>query len=98
LERAVQGGALPREGGVRYALYDRERDPGEEADVAGRRPDDLRVARRKLELFLEAGEREWSARRALFEGVPSGENRMSPEACEKLKALGYVESGVSCGG
>jgi choline-sulfatase len=81
--------ATPEDQAPRYALYDRKEDPGETRDVGRRRADELRSIRRELELFQERADREWTATRALMQGAP-GEGRMSPEACEKLKALNYV--------
>jgi arylsulfatase A-like enzyme len=73
----------------RLALYDLEHDRGETRDVSARRPDDLRVQRRELDLFLERGDKEWAHTRTLLGGVP-GAPSLSPEACEKLRALNYV--------
>jgi arylsulfatase A-like enzyme len=82
--------ATPQAVGTRYALFDRESDPGETKDVAAVRVAELRPARRELELFLERGDREWARIQALV-GRAQGEGRMSREACEKLRALGYVQ-------
>jgi arylsulfatase A-like enzyme len=82
--------------GPRYALYDRERDPQETRDVARELPDALRVERRELELFLEATSREWRITQRLTSGVPASTAPLSHEACERLKALGYVDSGTPC--
>lgn len=87
--------AIPEADRNRYALYDRLADPGETKDMAGARPDDLRRERRELELVLEGVDREWVRTRRAVEGKP-GEGPLSPEACEKLKAMGYVQQG--CGG
>jgi arylsulfatase A-like enzyme len=82
--------ATPQEnGGWRFALYDRLRDPGEGKDVSGSSPADVRGWRRELELFLERSDREWARTRGLLEGVPAPAT-MSIDACENLKALGYV--------
>jgi arylsulfatase A-like enzyme len=72
-----------------WALYDRERDPGETRNVRPQRLDVFRVQRRELDLFFEKMEKEWTATRRLVAGKP-GEGKMTPEACEQLKALGYV--------
>jgi choline-sulfatase len=82
--------ATPRGDGWRFSLYDRAQDPGETRDVSGRRPDDLRVERRELEVFLERSDQEWARIREALAHT-SGEERLSPEACERLKALGYVQ-------
>jgi choline-sulfatase len=84
--------ATPEEDRTRYALFDRAADPGEERDLAGTRPDDLRVQRRELELVRERIDGEWERTRRAVEGQ-SGEERLSPEACEKLRALNYVQPG-----
>ena len=77
--------------GARFALYDRREDPGETRDVGASLPDALRVGRREVELFLERADREWARTRPLVQGRPEGEGKMTAEACEKMKALGYVQ-------
>jgi arylsulfatase A-like enzyme len=86
--------ATPVGDGARYALYDRERDHTETRDVSRERPDDLRVERRELELVRERIDAQIVKTRRLLEGHP-GEQRLSAEACEKLKAMGYVQQGCS---
>jgi arylsulfatase A-like enzyme len=71
-------------------LFDRRADPGETRNVRRQRPDDFRIQRRELDLYFERMEKEWVHIRRLLEGAP-GEGRMTPEACEQLKALGYVQ-------
>jgi arylsulfatase A-like enzyme len=83
--------ATPEGDGMQYALYDRAADPGETRDVASRRPDDLRVQKGELELFRERVDREWVKTRPLVEGQ-AGAQKMSDDACEKLKALGYIHT------
>ena len=82
--------ATPVGEGRRLDLYDRVKDPGETRDVSRSRADDLRVQTRELEQHQERADREWAGTRRLTEGA-AGEGPMSPEACEKLKALGYVQ-------
>jgi arylsulfatase A-like enzyme len=82
--------ATPLEGGPRYALYDRESDPGESRDVSKSRPERAREEKRALELFRERIDAQREKTSRLLEGR-SGEERLSPEACEKLKAMGYVQ-------
>jgi arylsulfatase A-like enzyme len=82
--------ATPVGDGRRLALYDRAQDPGETRDRSRARPDDLRQQTRELERHQEQTDREWTATRRLTEGA-AGEPAMSAEACEKLKALGYVQ-------
>ncbi len=78
--------AGPAGSGARFSLYDL---PDEEADLARSQPDALRDHRRALELFVERADREWSRTKTLAgEAAPA---RMTPEACENLKALGYVQ-------
>jgi arylsulfatase A-like enzyme len=86
--------ATPSDEGARYALYDREHDPGETKDASGANPDRLREERRELELFRERIDAMLVKTRRLLEGQ-SGAERLSPEACEKLKAMGYVQQGCS---
>jgi arylsulfatase A-like enzyme len=79
----------PTDDGMRYVLYDRASDPAEMRDVGKARPDDLKAQRRVLEMFMEAGEREWAQTRRLLGTAPTG-MKLSPEACAKLGGLGYV--------
>ena len=81
--------SVPEGDGVRLSLYDRVADPGETKDVSRARADAMREARRELELFQERADRGWARTRPLLEGK-AGEAPMSPEACERLRALGYV--------
>ena len=76
----------------RLDLFDRESDPGETRNVSRQRADELRVQLRELELFFERAEREWARTRPLTEGKPEGERPQSPEACEQMRALGYVQN------
>ena len=81
--------ATPRdEGGASLALFDRKADPSETKDVAKARPEVLRTARRELETYQERSDREWSHTRTQVEGRPGPV--MSPEDCERLRALGYT--------
>jgi len=93
-DRAFKIVAIPEDGRARYALYDRVADPGETRDASRARPEELRAQRRELELFRERIDNEWVRTRRLVEGQ-SGEERLSPEACEKLKAMGYIQQGCS---
>jgi arylsulfatase len=86
--------ATPSDDGARYALYDRQADPGETRDATRASPQAAREERRELELFREQLDA-WTVRtRRLLEGQTQVE-RLSPEACEKLKAMGYVQQGCS---
>ena len=86
--------ATPNESGSSYALFDRELDPGETRDVGPANADELREERRELELFRERIDAQLVKTRRLLEGRPEGE-RLSAEACERLKALGYIVPGCS---
>jgi arylsulfatase A-like enzyme len=74
----------------RLDLFDRESDPGETKNVSREKPEDLRVHLRELEIFFEKADREWARTRPLTEGKPEGERPQSKEACEQIKALGYL--------
>jgi len=76
----------------RLDLFDRQADPAETRNVSRERTGELRVRLRELELFFERADREWERTRPLTEGKPEGERPMSPEACEQMKALGYVQN------
>jgi arylsulfatase A-like enzyme len=89
--------ATPSPGGPRFAFLDRAVDPSETRDEGPRAPDRPRDARRELELFVERSDRESAATERLFGGTSPRGDVMSPEACEKLKALGYVAGSVRCG-
>ncbi|MBI3932787.1 MAG: sulfatase [Acidobacteria bacterium] len=84
--------AVHGERGTTYALYDRESDPGETRDVARAHADEFQGHRRELERYLEIADREWATTRRTLEGRATGEGPMSREACERLKALGYVDT------
>jgi arylsulfatase A-like enzyme len=86
--------AIPSDAGTRYALYDREGDPGETRDASGARVERAREERRELELFRERIDGQLARTRRLLEGQ-SGVERFSVDACEKLKAMGYVQQGCS---
>jgi arylsulfatase A-like enzyme len=81
--------AVPKEAGLRYSLYDRERDQGETRDASRANAERMRVERRELELFRERIDAQLVKTRRLLEGQ-SGEERLTADACERLKALGYV--------
>jgi arylsulfatase A-like enzyme len=86
--------ATPSDAGTRYALYDREGDPGETRDASRSHVERTREERRELEIFRERIDGQLARTRRLLEGRP-GEPRLSPEACERMKALGYVQEGCS---
>jgi hypothetical protein len=84
--------ASPQGNGRRLALFDRRSDSAETREVSGSRGEDLRVWTRELELFQERADSEWARLRSALAGV-SGEEKISPDACERLKALGYAQQG-----
>jgi len=86
--------ATPSASGSSYALYDRKLDPGETRDAGPANAERLREERRELELFRERIDAQLVRTRRLLEGK-SGVETLSAEACERLKALGYVVPG--CG-
>ena len=69
-------------------------DPGETARRGAANAPVLREERRELELFRERIDAQLVKTRRLLEGRP-GNEALSAEACEKLKALGYVVPGCS---
>jgi arylsulfatase A-like enzyme len=76
-----------------WGLYDRSSDAGETRNVRPRRTDEFREQRRELDLYFEMMDKEWVATRKRVEGKP-GEPKMTPAACEQMRALGYV---ANCG-
>jgi len=91
-DRQLKIVATPDGDRTSYALFDRTADPGETRDQSKARPDDLRAQKRELELFRGRVDGEWVRTRRLVEGQ-SGEEKLSPGACEMLKALNYVQQG-----
>ena len=89
-DRRFKAVATPSDAGRRVALYDRQGDRGETRDLSASLPEDLRQWRLAVDLFVERGDREWARTRPLVEQHPEGEGKMTPEACEKMRALGYV--------
>jgi arylsulfatase A-like enzyme len=79
--------ARPVRGGARFGLYEL---PAEARDVSAAQPEAARRHRRELELFLERADREWPHARARAGDAPPAAV-LTPEACENLKALGYVQ-------
>jgi len=82
--------AAPGAGGATsYALYDRGEDPLETRDVSVGAPAVLRSWHNELQAFLQARDGEWGLTHRATAALP-GAPRLSPEACERLRALGYV--------
>jgi arylsulfatase len=86
--------ATPSGESARYALYDRQADPGETRDVSADRAARAREEREQLEAFRKRIDAQQAKTRGLVEGRP-GEPRLGIDACEKLKAMGYVQEGCS---
>ena len=87
--------ATPAGDGSRYALYDRERDPGETKDAsAPRSPTRCGWSAGSWRSSGSGSTARLARTRLLLEGQPGAE-KLSPEACEKLKAMGYVQQGCS---
>jgi arylsulfatase A-like enzyme len=72
------------------AFYDRLSDPQETVDVSLTHPRERDAARGQLEFFLARQNQERAALKRLVEKAP-GTETMTPEACERLRALGYVQ-------
>ncbi len=64
---------------LREELYHLEVDPGEQRDVAGERPDELRRMRERMEAFRDA-----------LPVATGGTVTLTEEEIEELRALGYV--------
>jgi arylsulfatase A-like enzyme len=84
--------ATPQGEGVRFAFYDRQVDPGETRDVSAERAQAFAADRRALEAYVTRVDAEWASLREALSRTP-GEARLSPVACERLKALGYLPDG-----
>lgn len=83
--------ATPGRGGAfDYALYDRARDPGETRNASATAERALRSRRNELEAFFQVRDTEWAVTRRVTAGLP-GAPRLTPEACEHLRALGYIQ-------
>jgi arylsulfatase A-like enzyme len=65
-------------------LYDLERDPQERQDLRSLRPLVAAYYRQALQ--------HWMARALLARRSPAEQARLSPEQCENLKALGYLDA------
>lgn len=79
------------DGPPRWSLYDRAADAGETVDVSRTRPEEARVLRRELELFLERADRERARSRELAGEAPAAA-RLDPDTCANLKSLGYADA------
>jgi arylsulfatase A-like enzyme len=84
--------ATPEDAGVRYALYDRKGDPGETRDASRAHPERMREERREVEAFRQRIDG-WRVKTQLLLEGRSGVENLSPVACERLKAMGYVLQG-----
>jgi arylsulfatase A-like enzyme len=72
------------------AFYDRRTDPQETKDVSKTHPEELSQARRQLDYFLARENQDRVALRRLVASAP-GQPKLDRSACERLKALGYVQ-------
>jgi arylsulfatase A-like enzyme len=82
--------AKPRDdGGAEFELWDRTRPPVDL--VRAESPDDVRAHRREIEVFIQRQDREWVRTKQQLTGV-THQNKMTPEACADLEALGYVDA------
>lgn len=71
-------------------FYDRQTDPQEAKDVSKAHPEELSQARRQLDYFLARENQDRAGLRRLVESAP-GQPKLSRDACERLRALGYVQ-------
>ena len=76
----------------RWKLFDRVADRFETTNVRKRRIEDFRSEKRAIDDYFERADREFADLRRRLEDLP-GEAQMTPEACEQLKALGYIGAG-----
>ena len=81
--------ATPQGDGARYALYDRQRDPGETRDASRSEPDRFRQERSELELFRDRFDAQMAKALRLLQGLPEPAKLDAP-SCERLKSLGYA--------
>jgi hypothetical protein len=86
--------ATPGERGGSHALYDRRLDPAETRDASAREAEVARRLGSELARYLQACQREAAATAKRLAGAP-GTPKLSPEACENMKALGYVDEGCA---
>ena len=84
--------ATPLGEGARYAFYDRQADPGETRDAAAAWSERASEERREIERFRDRIDAQLARTGRLLEGR-SWEERLSAGACEKLKAMGYIQQG-----
>ena len=83
--------ARPREdGGADLELYTRPPVHGEEEPLVDAAA--LRSHRSELERFVERQDREWVRTKGLIGGT-THDSKMTPEACEQIRQLGYVDAG-----
>jgi arylsulfatase A-like enzyme len=86
--------ATPGERGGSHALYDRRQDPAETRDASSREAEVARRLENELARYLQACRHEAAATAKRLAGAP-GAPKLSPEACENMKALGYVDEGCA---
>jgi hypothetical protein len=87
--------STPSAGGApAFALYDRALDSAEIRNVSADAPAVLRSWSNELDAFLQARSAEWGLTRRATAPLPQAP-RLTPEACERLRALGYVRGCAS---
>ncbi len=75
-----------------WLLFDRSVDPWETDNVRKDVPEAFAREKAAIDAYFERADREMDDLKRRLEGLP-GESKMTPEACEQLKALGYIGAG-----
>ncbi len=75
-----------------WLLFDRAADPGELENVRKQMPAAFAREKTAIDEYFARADREVDDLKRRLEGLP-GESKMTPEACEQLKALGYIGAG-----
>jgi arylsulfatase len=96
LDRRYKLVATPTENGRRIGLYDRSVDPGETREMGEASPGQKERLRAELLRFLKERDAEWERTAALVEGRAEEAAEMTRPACERLKAMGYLDPGYEC--
>ena len=73
-------------------LFDRSADPWETENVRKQMPEAFASEKAAIDDYFAHADREFGDLKRRLQGVP-GESKMTPEACEQLKALGYIAAG-----
>ncbi len=96
LDRRYKLVATPTDNGRRLGLYDRSVDPGETRDLSAATPEERKRLQAELERFQAERDAEWERTTALVEGRSTETAPMTRSACERLKAMGYLDPGYEC--